>query len=223
MRVSPPDSRSSRARLLVRRGLLFAVPVATAAVIAGHPPDPATATDLGDATSRYIGIHVALLFMLPLLGIALWLLLDGISGLAATVARILIPVALVFYAAFDALVGIAAGVLSRETTAMSGAERLGAEALAARWLEIPTPLPIVSTLAVVSWTAALLAAALSHYHARSPRVAVAGLALAGPLFGFGHPYITGVIGMAGLLVAALAIELNRSPRRGLVLSTREGG
>lgn len=209
MSSSPSGSHRSGRRTLARRTFLFAVPVATAVVIAGHPPDPATATDLGERTSRYIAIHVALLFMLPLLGIALWLLLDGLSSAAATIARAAIPVALVFYAAFDALVGIAAGVLSRETVAMSGAERIGTEALAARWLEIPMPLPIVSTLGVVSWTVALLAAALAHYQVRSPWLAVAGLALAGPLFGFGHPYFTGVIGMAGLLTATLALELGQ--------------
>jgi hypothetical protein len=101
--VSQPGRVRSRRRTLARRAFLFAVPVATAIVIAGHPPDPETATDLGERTGRYVAVHVGLLFMLPLLGVALWLLLDGVSGLAATVSRAAIPVTLVFYAAFDAL------------------------------------------------------------------------------------------------------------------------
>ncbi len=97
---------------------------------------------------------------------------------------------------------------------MTGAERAGAEALTARWLKLPTPIPIVSTLAVVSWTVALLAAALAHYRVGSSWVAVGGVALAGPLSGFGRPLFTGVVGMAALRAAAVSIELGRpQPRR----------
>jgi hypothetical protein len=197
----------------LRRAFLFAVPVLTALTIARHPPDPVLATDLGAQTDLYIWTHVGLLFMLPLLGIAIWMLLDGVSDSVATVARFLLPFAIVFYAAFDALVGIAAGVLSRETLQLSGVERAGAEVLVARWLEIPMPLPVVSTIAVVLWSITLLAAAIAHWRADSPWIVVAGLALAGPLFGFGHPYITGIIGMAGLLVAAVVIELGWAQQR----------
>jgi hypothetical protein len=98
--------------------LLFGVPVAVAAVIVRHPPDPATATDLGPLTNRYIWIHVALLFLLPLLGIVVWKLLEGMRGFAVSFARVAVAFALVFYAAFDALIGVAAGLLSREATAM---------------------------------------------------------------------------------------------------------
>jgi hypothetical protein len=204
-------SPSTDRRRWARRIFLIAVPVSTALVIAGHPPDPATATDLGPDTDRYIAIHVALLFMLPLLGVAVWMLLDGLRGVAATVARLLLPFALVFYAAFDALVGIGAGVLAREAMEV-GEARAGAEALAARWMQIPMPLPIVSTLGTLGWTAALLAAAVAHARAGSPLLAVAGLAVAGPLFGFGHPFVTGLIGMGGLVVAAIALEWRPSPR-----------
>jgi hypothetical protein len=147
----------------------------------------------------YIWIHVGLLFMLPLLGILIWMLLHGIENRAATVVRVLLPVALVFYGAFDSLVGIVAGMLAHEAMHMTGMASVGAAALAESWMEIPMPLPVISTIGVVSWTVVLLAAAVAHRQAGSSWVVVVGLALAGPLFGFGHPFITGVIGMAGLL------------------------
>lgn len=202
--VAVAESAPRHGRRPARRAFLFATPVLTGLVIATHPTDPTTAADLGAETGRYIGIHVGLLVMLPLLGIALWLLLQGITGTAATIARVMIPFTVAFYAAFDALIGIGAGVLSREAVALGDP---GAEALAARWMEIPMPLPLISTAAVVSWTGTLLAAAVAHYRAGSSWLAVGGLALAGPLFGFGHPLVFGVIGMAALLVAAAAIEL----------------
>ena len=117
--------------------------------------------------------------------------------------------ALVFYAAFDSLVGIAAGVLSRESADLGSAAAPGAEMLVARWLEIPMPLSVISTVGTASWTLALVAAAVAHHQAGSSRLVVVGLGLAGPLFGFGHPLVFGIIGMAGLLLAALVKELGQ--------------
>lgn len=207
--VPTQQPAASMRATLARRLFLFAIPVATTLVIFRHPPDPATATDLGHHTGLYVWIHVGLLFMLPLLGILIWTLLRGIENRAATVARALLPVALVFYAAFDSLVGIVAGLLAHEAMHISGMASVGAAALAERWMEIPMPLPVISTIGVVSWTAVLLATAVAHRQAGSSWVVVGGLALAGPLFGFGHPFITGVIGMAGLLAATVALELGR--------------
>jgi hypothetical protein len=198
--------------LFIRRAFLFAIPILTALVIFQHPPDPATAHDLGHQTDLYIWIHVGLLFMLPLLGILIWQLLDGIHNRTATVARLLLPVALVFYAAFDSLVGIVAGMLAREALLLTSEVSAGAAALAARWMEIPMPLPVISTIGTVSWTVTLLAAAVAHKQAGSSWIVVMGLALAGPLFGFGHPFITGVIGMAGLLAATVVVELGKNGR-----------
>jgi hypothetical protein len=73
------------------------------------------------------------------------------------------------------------------------------------------PLPIISTMGTVSWTVALIAAAVAHRRAGSSWVIVVGLGIAGPLFGFGHPLFLGVIGMGGLLAAAVAFELGRPP------------
>jgi hypothetical protein len=203
---------TARFRVWGRRAFLVGVPIATALVIFQHPPDPSAATDLAERAELYLWIHVALLFMLPMLGVVVWSVLRGLRGGAATTARLLLPVALVFYAAFDSLVGIGAGLLSREAMAMTGEARGGAEGLAARWMEIPLPMPIISTIAVVSWSAALVSAAVAHWRAGSSWIVVIGLAIAGPLFGFGHPYITGVIGMAGLAVAVIALELGLARR-----------
>lgn len=93
---------------------------------------------------------------------------------------------------------------------MAGSE--GAVRLADRWMELPMPIPIISTLGPVSWSLALLAAAVAHHRHGSPRLAVLGVALAGPLFGFGHPVLAGMIGMAGLLAAAIAFEVRKVKR-----------
>ena len=193
----------------LRRAVLFSSPVAAAVIVAGHPADPSTATDLGSSLDLYIAIHVALLFVLPFLGMTIWLLLDGLTSMAATASRLLLPFVLVFYAAFDALVGIGAGLVAREALAFRAPENLGAQALAARWMEIPPPIPILGLLGPLSWTLALLSAAGAHRRAGSPVVVVVALALAGPLFGFGHALISGPIAMASLLAAAVVLERER--------------
>lgn len=194
---------------VVRRGFLFVVPVATAAVVAWHPADPTTAADLGDQLSLYIGIHVVLLLLLPLLGLVLWMLLRDIDSKPATVSRVLVVPAVAFYAAFDALVGIAAGVLARETLVIAQTDRAGAEVLAARWMQIPWPLWLFGPLAQLCWVGAVIAAAVAHHRAGSHPLAVGGLAVAA-LFAV-HPRATGVVAMIGLLIAAVAIERRPSP------------
>ena len=194
---------------VTRRLLMVGAPIATGAIVAFHPPDPSTAGDLGAQTDLYIGIHVGLLFMLPLLGLTVWWLLEEIDNRAASLARVALPFMLVFYAAFDALVGIGAGLLAREALTFGGADATGAQALAARWMEIPFPIPIVGALGPTSWVITLGAAAVAHYRAGSAMPVVLGLALAAPLFGFGHSLISGPIAMAGLLVAVIGVELRR--------------
>jgi len=193
---------------VVRRGFLFIVPVATAAVVVRHPPDPTTATDLGDRLPLYIGIHVVLLLLLPLLGLVLWVLLRDIESTPATVSRVLVVPAVAFYAAFDALVGVAAGVLAREALVIAQSDGAGAELLAARWMEIPWPLWLFGPLAQLCWIGAVVAAAVAHHRAGSHPLAVGGLVLAA-LFAV-HPRATGVVAMIGLLIAAVTIELRPS-------------
>ena len=212
MTVQPRPTRSASFDRTGRRVVLFSAPIATALVVLLHPPDPTTAGSLGTQTDLYIAIHVGLLFMLPLLAIAVWLILDGLTGTAAGLARLTLPFMLVFYAAFDALVGIGAGLMAREALAFDGPAADGAQALAARWMEIPMPIPILGALGPLSWTLALGAAAVAHFRAGSHLLVVLGLAVAAPLFGFGHAFITGPIAMAGLVLAAAALEFGRRPR-----------
>lgn len=134
----------------------------------------------------------------------LWTLLRGLESAPATVSRVLVLPAVAFYAAFDALVGIAAGVLAREALAVAEPGSAGAEMLAARWMEIPWPLWLFGPLAQLCWIG-VVAAALAHRRAGSHPLAVAGLVVAA-LFAV-HPRATGVVAMIGLLIAAVMIEL----------------
>ena len=113
------------------------------------------------------------------------------------------------YAAFESMVGIGTGVLIVETDALSPTLREGAEALAERWWEVPMPVPLIATDAILSWVVAAGAATVAHARTRSPLPVVLGLGAATIFFALGHPGLTGVLGMAGLLVAAALVVFGR--------------
>jgi hypothetical protein len=58
-------------------------------------------------------LHVVQLVLFALMGAAMWLLTDGLHGIATTVSRLGAAVFVVFYGAGDTLLGIATGMLAR--------------------------------------------------------------------------------------------------------------
>ena len=69
----------------------------------------------GSPTTRTGGFSFtfAQLVLTPLVAVGVWMLLDGIQSVAATIARATLVVWMVFFSAFDAIAGIAVGVLTR--------------------------------------------------------------------------------------------------------------
>jgi hypothetical protein len=71
-------------------------------------------TDLNAATAPWwTTMHTLLLPLFPLLGVSLWLLLRGLAGPVAWLARIAAYGYAAFYSALDVLAGVATGVLVR--------------------------------------------------------------------------------------------------------------
>ncbi len=75
---------------------------------------------LQDQVGRWLFVHVAQVVLAPFLAFAVLLLLRGIESLAATISRVALLFWLVFFSTYDALVGIASGVLVRQATASAG-------------------------------------------------------------------------------------------------------
>lgn len=156
----------------------WAAPPVLAAVVLLHRNDPVDAMDLSGATTTWIWIHVVLLGALTLLAHAIRILLADADGYAATVARGLLPIALVTYAAFDALVGLGTGVL------VERAETLGPDAaqLVEHWWSVPTPISGIAAIAQLSWVTVLGATAIARSTRNAPCFLVPVLvALAGTL------------------------------------------
>ena len=71
---------------------------------------PTANPELGDETDLFVGLHIAQLFLIIGLGYVLWLLVEGVTNRAATLARALIIPFVVAYTALDAVLGIAWGI-----------------------------------------------------------------------------------------------------------------
>lgn len=98
---------------IVRRALLVTVPVLWMGVALIHPnADPKNpAATLAGHVDTWILVHVAQLFLAAGLAVLLSTLIRARTGRAATLARVTMPVYLVMFAAFESVVGLAAGLI----------------------------------------------------------------------------------------------------------------
>jgi hypothetical protein len=148
------------------------------------------------------------------MALAVYLLVDGLHGLAATISRIGAWFFLVFYIARDSVLGIAGGVIAR------GARRLPADqqALVARQLEEFAFSPIVGgggpsligILGPLGWVTAAVGAAIALRRAGLPRVPSILIGLSA-IFAV-HSWPTGSLGLAFFLLGAGWVEFARSKR-----------
>src|SRR5829696_1779250 len=113
---------------LTRPWLAFAigVPLAWAVLLLFHPTgegESITYADIQDKVTPWMVVHVGMLFFIPLIAVAIYLLLRGIDGTAAWVARIALVPFVVFYGAFETLMGLGTGILVHEVNGLVGAEK----------------------------------------------------------------------------------------------------
>jgi hypothetical protein len=211
MSTSSPRTAGS-----LRNVVMLATPILTAIVSVIHP-SLAGDNVLGRLQPQigvWLAVHLAQLVLIGLLGAVIWLLVDGLEGGAARVARAAVVPFLVFYTAFDSVVGISTGVLASLTQTLSPQEQLVAGRLVqefwnARFLPPIGPVILVADLA---WVIAMIAAAVAVRRAGASWLIVGLLAVAGIAFGIDHPFPFGTIGMLGLLLAVILLQRQGVPR-----------
>jgi hypothetical protein len=198
-----------------RRLLVLGTPLAYAVVTVIHPREFPSGggsmyADLHGQVGTWPAVHTAQILLIMLLGATIWLLVDGLEGTAAKVARLAILPFVAFYAAFDAIVGFATGLLIRQANGLSGAEQAAAAQQIQQYFDsvIKPGLPTLYVVAVgvAAWVVAMLAVAAARRRAGASGTAVALLAAAAVAFGFDHGFPTGTIGMVALFLAALLLE-----------------
>ena len=113
----------------VRRTFLVGAPLAFAALLTLHPMGTGDMFDaVSENVTRWLIVHYGGAIGFPAMALVIWLLIRDLPGRAATSRAVALPVYAVFYGVWEALFGIATGIMPAPATASSGAERDGAEA-----------------------------------------------------------------------------------------------
>jgi hypothetical protein len=194
--------------VLLRGIFLVGAPLSLAVMLWWHPAggDPVY-EGVRDDVNDWIFVHGALLFFMPLLGIAGFLLLRGLEGHAATVSRVSLVLFLVFYTAYEVTVGLGTGVLVDYANGLPAAEQaVVADAIQEynrSWI-LGDPASVSLIVGFFGWVVAMFAAAFAFRRAGAGwpiTVLVGGAAL----FAI-HPPPIGPVGLVCFAAAAVLVE-----------------
>jgi hypothetical protein len=167
---------------------------------------------IADQADLWISVHVAQLVLTPFLAAGVWLLLGGIQSVPALVARSFLALWMVFFSAFDAVAGIATGVLTRHANSLTGEDREGVvSAIDFLWADSQLAgggFSVLGNLGHFSWVVVAIAASVALYRAGASRVVVAASFLS-VLFA-SHSGLGAAVGLVALFVAELLTLRARS-------------
>ena len=208
-----PARASTFGSSALRRTLLFVPPLALAAVLFFHPPGGDQVFEgVRHDVGAWLFVHVGMLLALPLLGIAAYLLLDGLRGRAALVSRVALVFFLVFYTAYEATVGVATGVLVEYANGLAAPQ----QAAVAEAIQDLNRNPILAdpslalALGSLGWIVAMVAAAVALRRSGESWIVtvLVGLAAAFAV----HPPPIGPVALVCFVTAAILVERSRARR-----------
>ena len=160
---------------------------------------------IADAADQWIFVHVAQLVLTPFLAAGVWILLGGLQSVAAWIARCALVLWMVFFSAFDAIAGIAIGVLTRHANSLDGQGQDGVVA-AIEFLWTDSQLAnggfsVLGNLGHFSWVVVAISATVALHRAGASRVIV-GATFMSVLFA-SHSGLGAAVGLIALFVAEL--------------------
>jgi hypothetical protein len=180
-------------RLVLRRLLLIGTPLVLASLMIVHQ-----LIDQLEWPEAFLALHLVLLPLFALMGVAVWALLEGIGGAVAWTARVAAFVFLVGYVALDAISGIAASAL------LASGAPWSKEAAAALFTSGPAAFP--TTVAVLAWRVSVLLGAWALYRAGRPLGPVVLLVTTAIWLNQNHGGVRGVVVFGGFALAAGWLE-----------------
>jgi hypothetical protein len=180
-------------RLALRRLLLLGTPLALALLMVVHQ-----LIDQFERPGAFLTLHLILLPLFALMGVAVWALLEGVSGAVAWASRVAAFVFLVGYVALDAISGIAASAILASGAAWS------TEATRALFTSGPAAIP--TTVAVLAWRVSVVLAAWALYRAGRPLAPLVLLVATAVWLNNDHGGVRGVVVFGGFALAAAWLE-----------------
>ena len=200
-------SRPSLGHLLVFAGpLLWAVLVLFHPMSGGDSPYEAITDDV----DRWLVVHVGQLILTPLLFLAVWRLLDGLSSAAAMVSRSALVVWTVFFSAYDSVQGVATGLLTRHANGLAGEGQAAVGGAIDYLVEdswLAGNVSAIWLVAAVSWVAVAIGAAVALHRAGAGKAVVAAACLSTV---FAVHEAPAAIGLLALAIAGVLRERQRT-------------
>jgi uncharacterized membrane protein YccF (DUF307 family) len=199
--AAPPDGEREK---WLRRGFIFLAVAGYIVLGAVHPAN----IEVGDETTLYLALHLVQPLLILLLAWGVWLLVKGLPGRAAEIARIAIVPYAIAYSMLDAIAGVALGQAVRQANDMSPADAAAVQRLldgGSGQDYIGIAIFIASGL---TWFVMALATALAvkQVGGRGPAVL---MTIGAAIFAVGHPFPTGPIGIALFGLGVAWLELRR--------------
>jgi hypothetical protein len=203
---------------LLRRTLLTAPPLVLAGVLLKHPNDEGETIyqSVRPVVDDWILVHITLLLAFPFLALAAFLLLNGLRGRAATVARVALVFFAVVYTAWEVMVGLSTGILTDYANGLPVAEQ-AAIAGAIQDFNEHWVTQVALLIGFSGWVVAMVATAIAARGAGAGWLAVAlvGIAAAFVI----HPPPVGPVALVCFAAGALLVE--RARTRAIAPTARE--
>jgi hypothetical protein len=180
-------------RLVSRRLLLIGTPLVLAILMIVHQ-----LIDQFERPGAFLALHLILLPLFALMGVAIWVMLKGVGGAVARAARMAAFVFVVGYVALDAISGIAASAI------LASGAPWSTEATQALFASGPAALP--TTVAVLAWRVAVLLGAWALYRGGRPLAPLVVLVGSTLWLNQNHGGLRGVVVFGGFALAAVWLE-----------------
>ena len=179
--------------MALRRLLLLGTPLVLVPLMVVHQ-----LIDQFERPGAFLVLHLILLPLFALMGVAIWELLSGVDVAVAWTARAAAFLFLVGYVALDAISGIAASAI------LSAGAPWSKEAARALFASGPAAFP--TTVAVLAWRVSVLLAALALYRAGRPLAPLVLLVATALWLNNDHGGLRGVVVFGGFALAAAWLE-----------------
>ena len=171
---SQPTPAQRRAFTRPELAFLIGVPLAWAVLLLFHPTgdgEAITYANVQDQVTPWLVVHLGMMFFIPLIAVAFFLLLRGVEGTAANVSRIALVPFVVFYGAYEVLLGVGTGILVHDVNGFAASERASGAALINEFTDniLIRGFSVLSTIGTVALITAVLAAGVAlRRHAAAP-------------------------------------------------------
>ncbi len=207
------DLRAHPGRILVVFGTPIAFAIAGFLHLVSDGDAPDIYSGLRDYAGLWIAIHVVQLLLILLLAVAIYWLTEGLTSTAARISRVALLPYLVFYSAFDAVVGLSNGLVVKYGSQLPPAEQAVLARVSDALAELvhqPVPLTIY-LIGTLSWAVAVIAAAVALSQAGASRTATIPLGLAGIIGAVDHAPPFGPVAMLLFIIAAFVLSRAHGP------------